>query len=249
MLVEMRSICKTFADGSSLNDVSLDTDKKGIYGFLSLNDTERTELGKIFAGITRPDSGELYYKEKPMFSSFKQTAIMQKKIGYVPQKCFFDADMTALEVLDLVGKARGVDPDKRFRQIKEALELTGISKKKNAVVETLTLSEKKRLAIAASLIGNPDTVIMDDPLRTLDRTQSAEISDLIRLLGKKKVVILLCSRPDEAEKLCEHIGIINCGKLVMWTDIVSLREASEEETLSLATLLEAFAEIEEEEEE
>lgn len=248
ILVKAEGLKRVCPDGIEIKDISFEISEKGIYGFLTKNASEKSELARLLAGISEPDGGELIYKERAMLVSDKQTAQIKKKIGYVPQKCFFDQDMTVFEALDFVGKAKSIDPDKRFRQIKEALELTGISNRKNTLVSALSISETRKLSLAASLLGNPDVVIMDDPLRSLDKVQSQNVSRVIELLGTKKVVLLLSTRPSEIEELCAHVAIIANGELAVWGEVEEILKKMNASGFSgLADALDAFSDIVEEE--
>lgn len=248
IFVKAEGLKRVCPDGTEIKDISFEISEKGIYGFLTKNAGEKSELAKLLAGISEPDGGELIYKERAMLTSDKQTAQIKKKIGYVPQKCFFDSDMTAFEALDFVGKAKNIDPDKRFRQIKEALELTGISKRKNTLVSDLSISETRKLSLAASLLGNPDVVIMDDPLRSLDKVQAQNVSRVIELLGTKKVVLTFSTRPSEIEELCAHVAIIANGELAVWGEVDEILKKLKASGFSgLSDALDAFSDIGEEE--
>ncbi len=246
-LITAERLCKVIDSELALAEISFEIEEKGIYGFLGKNGAGKSELADLLTGVLEPDSGRLVYKERQMFVNGKLTAQIKKKIGYVPEKCFFDHNMTCMEVLDFIGKAKQIDPDKRFRQIKEAFELTMLNAKRNTLVGDLTLSEKKRLAMAGALLGNPDVVVLDEPLRYLDRAQADEIKKLIVLLGKKKVVLMFGARPDEIEELCTYTAIMAGGQIRLWDKIESVKQKlSAEKSCTLADVLEAFSEYYEE---
>ena len=240
-LVKVEQVCKEFSDEFSLRDISFEISEKGVYGFLGKSGSGKSALALVLAGACEPDGGSIVYKEKELYTSQKQTAQIKRKIGFVPQKCIFDLDMTAFEVLDLTGKAKGVDPDKRYRQIREALEITGLQKQKDVLVASLTLSQKKRLAIANSLLANPDVIIMDEPLRYLDPSQAQEIKSLISMLEKKKVVLIFSAFADEIQSLCSHTAILVGGRIVLWDSVEAILSKLRENGMDgLATALNAF---------
>lgn len=230
-LLLVEELSKISKDGNGLKNISFQIDEKGIYGFLGKSGSGKSLLSDVLAGACEADGGSITYKEKQLYVKERQTAQIKRKIGYVPQKSFFDKDMTAFEVLDLMGKAKHVYPDKRFRQIKEALELTGLSKKRDRLVGELSLSEKKRLSIAAALLGNPDFVIMDEPLQYLDSKQANEVRGLIGMLGKKKTVLLFSGRADDIGGMSDKVGFLHLGELILWEDTRELMKKLDENAL------------------
>ena len=250
-LLEVRDVCKEFSDEFSLRDISFEIDAKGVYGFLGKSESGKSALAFVLAGAVEIDSGSIAYKGSELYSTQKQTAMIKRKIGFVPQKCVFDSDMTAFEVLDFTGRAKGVEPDKRYRQIKEALEITGLVDKKDFLVKSLGLSEKKRLAIANSLLASPDVIIMDEPLRYLDPSQADEIRSLIAMLEKKKVILIFSSHAGDIQSICSHTAILVGGRIVLWDSVESILSKLRENGMDgLAATLNAFDadEVEDEDE-
>ena len=244
-LICANKIYKTDDEGCSLKDISFVVEEKDIYGFLGKRGSGKSLLAKILAGTLDIDSGELTYKGIEMYSSQKQDALLKRKIGYVPEKPVFDGDVTVFEALDLIGTARAVEPDKRIRQIKEALELTGLTLKGDTLTAELELHEKKRLSVAAALLGNPEFIILDEPFRYLDARQTAEIKKIIAMLKGRKAVIVFSSRPDDIESTCSYTAIMSGGELVLWQRTEELLYSLKENQLGgLGDALEAFSEKE-----
>ena len=246
-MITIDKLCKICSDKLELKDISLEIYEKEIYGFLGKSESGYEELAALLAGCDVPDSGYVFYKEKSMFSSAKARATIKKKIGYVPSKPSFEDKMTVMEVLDLVGRTKNVDVDKRYRQIKEALELTALNKKENVIIRELSLSEIKRLSLAASLLGNPDAVIMVEPFHYLDRNHAKMIKDIIYLLAKKKAVLIFSSRAADVEEMCSNIAIVSNGKIALYDSKQTILEKlSANGGGSLADVLEAFSDVKEE---
>lgn len=240
-LIRAEGICKICNEDFSLKDIDFEIEEKGIYGFLGSRGAGNSALSRVLSGAWDIDSGHLFYKDKEMYLSDKQAALIKSKIGYVPEKPSFDEKSTAFEMLDFVGKAKGIDPDKRYRQIKEALELTDLTSKSEMLISDLAINEKKRLAIAASLLGNPDVIIWDEPLRFLDAKQSAEIKKLLGMLKSKKVVLVFSANAQDIEEVCDNIGILSRGELVLWKSKEELISTLEENRLGdLSDALDAF---------
>lgn len=213
-LLEVKSLCASEPEGASLKDISFAAEEKGVYGFFCKDKETLTMLARTLVGACEPENGVVYYRDNDFFANGKQTAKLKKKIGYVPERCFFSKEDTVAESLDLLGRAKGVNPDKRARQIKEALELTGLSDKSEVLVGELTPSEKKRVSYAGSLLGNPDFIIIDEPFGAIDAAAKDGIKKLIEMLGKMKVVLLFSKSPNETDELCSYAAILDGGELL-----------------------------------
>lgn len=242
-LLEAKEIYRVCATQLSLRDISFEIEEKGVYGFLSKDSAELEALADVLAGAAETDGGSLRYKERELYASDRLCAEIKRKIGYAPHKCFFDGDLTSFELLDLTGRAKGIEPDKRFRQIKEALEITGLSRNRDTLIEELDLGEKKRLSIANALLGNPEVVILCEPLRYLDAKQSSEIKRLVSMLSGKRLVLVFSVRPSDVEELCGTVAIMSEGKMVLWESTEALLNKLRENQLGgLSDALDALSE-------
>ena len=212
-------------DVVALRDITFSIEEKGVYGFFGKSGSGKTLLASLLGGLVDADSGEIIFRDKDLCASSKNALMSKRKIGYIPDKCHFPQDLTMLELLDFTGKAKKVDPDKRARQIKEALELTGMTSKAHKLIKELTPSEKKRLAYANALLANPDMIIIDEPLAIIDSAQKDGIKKLIAMLGRMKVVLLFSRRTSDIEELCSRAGILNSGELVAFAPIEELMSA------------------------
>ena len=221
-LLELNGVGCQCQSGFELKNISFEINEKGVYGFLGKSGSGKTVLAQVLAGARQTDSGSVKYKDVELYETQKQTAQLKRKIGYVPQKCFFDMDDTAFEALEAFGKLKRIDPDKRFRQIKEAFELTGLAGKYDVLVSDLSLSERKRLCIAASLMGNPDVIIMDEPLQYMDKNQASAIRSVIELLRARKVLVVLSTRAADLQEMSDNIAFLNEGEIVLWENTEKL---------------------------
>ena len=132
-LVKTENLSVTVDGLTVLEDISFEIEEKGVYAVLGKAELERTTLARALAGLVDSDSGNIAYKDVVLDNTKKGKAI-KSKIGYLPKKSFLYPDMTAYEILDFTGRMRKVSPDKRVRQIKEALELVMLSSKSEVFV-------------------------------------------------------------------------------------------------------------------
>ena len=215
---------KVTDDGKNIvDDVSFDIDQKGIYAILGKSGSGKTELAKALVGILDYE-GKIFYKDAELSQKGKNAAKLKAKIGYVPQKSFLYPDMTVYETLDFTARMRGVDSDKRIRQIKEALELIGISSLSEALVGDLTSSDKKRVMFANALIGNPSVIILDEPTVSVNPDDAELLRDLIAMLGERKTVLIFTEKILLANELATTIGIISKGRLELWSSLEVIKE-------------------------
>ena len=222
-----------------LDGISFEIDEKGIYAILAKASEELSALANALSGVIKVDSGTVFYKDIQLTDK-KRGRELKSKIGYVSKESFFYPDMTVYEVLDFTGKMRGVSPDKRIRQIKESLELLVLSNKSDVLIKSLSFSEKKRLAVANALIGNPSVLILDEPCLNVLSEDSEVIRDVIEMLGERKAVIVLTEKLTFANGIANHIGIISKGKMALWSSLENIKEKLDNDPKALAKTFIAF---------
>ena len=220
---EAKNITKKCGDRTVLDGISFSIEEKGVYAILGKKASGKTVLADILAGCSHIDDGEFIYRDVSVYSNSKNNRLAKLKIGYVSQEMHFFSDMTVFEILDFAGKLRRVQADKRIRQIKEALEIVGLSDKYEVFVGELSLSEKKRLSLAHALIGNPSLIIFDEPTANIALDDADLIKDVIMMLGDKKIIILLTDKVRLVQSVATNVGILSNGELKLWESMDSLR--------------------------
>ena len=187
----------------SILGLSFSVAKGGIHGILSPFGVDASLTLELLSGVRQPASGSLCLDSQTVdFSS----SAWKKEIGYVPKNPEFYRELTVYEILDFVGEARGVSSELRLRQIEEALELVGLEGISQRLCARLSAGEKKRLSLAAALLGNPSVLLFDSP--------TAELFGVLRMLGKHKTVILGGGDLSVMRELCEDIVILSDGSLL-----------------------------------
>ncbi len=196
-----------------LDDLSFNVsmEAKGIHGILGPKGAGKSTLLAILSGSAEADGGTVYIKGKEIHPHGKE---QRKRIGFVPEIPVFYHDMTVEETLDFMGQIRDVPADKRYRQIKEALELVGLDEIRGRLVRYLTMQDKKRLSVAGALLGNPEVLLLDEPISAKDTATRSEFQNLIRMLGKIKTIVLASSDFKTVRELCEDVVILSDGKIL-----------------------------------
>ena len=220
-MLEITQINKLQNGNQTLSELSFSADGKGVFGILGVDRDAMTVLSELICGCENADKGEIKVNGETMS---RASLILKKKVRLIPSVLDADAMETPVEYLDFVGAALGVEPDRRYRQIKEALELTGVENAQNTLFYLLNVSQKVRLAIAASLIGNPDVIVANDPFRCVEGKQLDEIYEIISMLGKMKTVVLMSHTPSEVKRLCKSVAIMCDGRIVLSESIEEIEE-------------------------
>ncbi len=221
MMVQVEDLNKTEGEGVLLSEVSFETGAKGIHGILGPRYSGKTELLEILAGIDQAWVGfvsvdGMTYDEDPIR--------YKKKIGYLPASDGFDPGLCAEEILELTGRARGVAAEKRARQITEALDLVGLTTVRRRLVRNLRTAELRRLALAAALMGNPELLLLDDPMTGMKRDDREEMMGLVRMLGRMKTVILATEDFETARALCHDVVLLCDGRILVTGSFDELEE-------------------------
>jgi ABC-2 type transport system ATP-binding protein len=223
--------------------VSFTVEGVGIHALLFGDKEDKSMWMALLSGQDEPEAGEVSLFRKDTEASL----ISQKRhIGYVPSALAVYGDMTVREFLDFIGEAKGVAPDKRIKQIKEAMELTGIADVANRLLGSLSSQKCRRVAFAQAVLGNPSVILCDEPFADADREQQRVIGELLRLLGRHKPIVL-GSLDTEILSLCTSAtvlfedGIRFAGDAAALLSALSAKKAeSVERTETLATLAEYF---------
>ena len=216
-MIQISHLSKEYNEKKALADISFSISEKGIHGILGPRGAGKSMLMDLLSGCQTADEGEILLRGKAV-------AEQKGKIGYVPQHPDFYATMTVLETLDFVGELRGVSSDKRYRQIKEAVELVDLESVQNRLIGRLTKEEKKRVALAAALLGNTEIVLIDEPLWGTTAAKQRENENLLRMLGKHKTVVIASEKFSLIRELCEDVLILSEGSVIAQDTFEGLEE-------------------------
>ena len=208
MSLEIKNISKKYGNQEALSNISFSLNKGDIVGFLGPNGAGKTTLMKIITSTLKQDSGEVTVFGKSTISEEIET---KSVIGYLAEHNPLYKEMNVIEYLQFIASLYKI---KDFNIIENIISKTGLENEKTKKIEALSKGYKQRVGIAASLIHNPKLLILDEPTTGLDPNQLVEIRNLIIEIGKDKIVLLSTHILQEIPKICNHIIIINKGKIV-----------------------------------
>lgn len=210
-MIEVKNLTKVYGNHTAVEDLSFTVEDGRIYGLLGPNGAGKTTTMNIMTGCLGATEGEVLVDGLNIFDEPEK---VKRKIGYLPEMPPVYPDMTPMEYLTFVARARGVKGKERDAQIEKVIEITQIEEMQDRLIKNLSKGYRQRVGIAQALLGNPEVVILDEPTVGLDPKQIIEIRDLIKSLGEDHTVILSSHILGEVQAVCDHIMIISHGKLV-----------------------------------
>ena len=204
-VLSIQNISKFYGSVQALNNVSFTVPKGSVFGILGPNGSGKTTMLGIVMDILKVSSGTFLWKGQPGSSNE-----MRRQIGTLLETPNFYHYLSGQKNLQIAAaiKQRGKE------DIPRVLEKVNLTQRKDSKFSTYSLGMKQRLAIASTLLGDPDILVFDEPTNGLDPAGIAEIRELIKQLNRQGKTIIMASHIlDEVEKVCTHVAIIQKGLL------------------------------------
>jgi ABC-2 type transport system ATP-binding protein len=205
-ILQIRNIGKSYGRIRALDQVSFEVPSASVFGILGPNGSGKTTLLSIILDVLSADAGDFLWFGQP------GSPAMRKKIGSLLETPNFYHYLSATNNLKITKSISGRGD---LKGIDLVLEKVSLLERKNSRFSSFSLGMKQRLAIAASLLGDPQVLVLDEPTNGLDPVGIAEIRELILELKKKGHTIIMASHLlDEVEKVCTHVAILKKGHLL-----------------------------------
>jgi ABC-2 type transport system ATP-binding protein len=207
-MIEVRDLKKSYGNLMAVNGVSFKADKGEIVGLLGPNGAGKTTIIKILTCYHFPSEGKatvagLDVEEDPLG--------VKRKVGYLPESAPLYMDLTVEEYLDFIAESRGLAGEEKAERIGWSVKECGLESVYGRPIEQLSKGFRQRVGLAQAILHDPEILILDEP--TTDPNQILEIRDLIKKLGKEKLVILSTHILQEVEALCGRVLILNQGRI------------------------------------
>ena len=203
-ILSISNLTKKYGSITAVDNLSFTIEKGNVYGILGPNGSGKSTTLGIVLNVVNKTNGEFHW-----FRGSETTHQALKKVGAIIERPNFYPYMTAAENLKLVCKIKEVSSGK----IDEKLEVVGLLDRKNSKFKTFSLGMKQRLAIASSLLNDPEILILDEPTNGLDPQGIHQIREIIKKIASEGTTILLASHLlDEVEKVCTHVVILQKGR-------------------------------------
>jgi ABC-2 type transport system ATP-binding protein len=203
---------KRYGDLRAVDGVSFEVTEGETYGLLGPNGAGKTTTISIIAGLLRPDAGEVHVLGEqltPRSSSAKAA------IGLVPQELAVYPDLTARENLRFFGRLHGLGRAELARRMDEVLEVTGLTDRADDRADTFSGGMKRRLNIGVGLLHRPKLLVLDEPTVGVDPQSRNAILESVEQLATEGMAVLYTTHyMEEAERLCDRVGIVDLGHLI-----------------------------------
>ena len=210
--VETTDIVKTFGDVVALDGVSLSFEEGIVYGLLGPNGAGKTTLIRVLTTLLKPDSGNA----RVAGTDVQEDPVgVRHKIGLAGQFAAVDAFLTGRENVEMVGRLYNLSKSEATRRAGDVLERINLIEAADRPVRTYSGGMRRRLDLAASMVGRPEVLFLDEPTSGIDPGSRLDLWDLIEELVEGGTTLLLTTQYlDEADRLADRIGVINHGRLI-----------------------------------
>ena len=224
MAVIVEHLTKQYAGQTVVDHLDFELRKGEITGFLGLNGAGKTTTMKMISGVLLPDEGDVRILG---YSILTQREAAQKHLGYLPEHNPLYPDMYVKEYLGYVADIYRAHK----RNVAESIALTRLESHAHKKIHTLSKGYRQRVGLAATLLHDPDVLILDEPTNGLDPQQILEIRQIVRDLGQEKVVLLSSHIMQEIQAVCQRVLILHKGKIILNEPMAQLQD--KEQTIEI----------------
>ena len=224
-MLSIRNIVKQYAGHTALNDVSLEVEKGQIFGLLGPNGAGKTSLIRIINQITAPDSGEVYFDGEKLNQSHIE------RIGYLPEERGLYKKMEIGEQMIYLARLKGLSKDEATKRLKFWFEKLGMETWWKKKIEELSKGMQQKAQFVATILHEPDLIILDEPFSGFDPVNAELIKEEILELNRKGTTILFSThRMESVEELCNSIALINQSRKILDGRIKDIKNTYRNET-------------------
>lgn len=220
-MIEVQGVCKFYGPFAAVNDISFSVPNGQVCAFLGPNGAGKSTTMKILTGYLAPSSGDIKIAGHDMR---KNRIAASEHIGYLPENGPLYDEMTPSSALRYLAHARGLSGSQRRDRMDFVQQKCDLAEVWNKPISKLSRGFRQRVGMAQALLHDPDILILDEPTSGLDPNQLVGIRELIRNLGETKTVLLSTHILQEVEKVCDHVIMIDQGRLVFDGSLADLQE-------------------------
>lgn len=237
-MLEVRNLCKTYGGLVAVDDVSFTLQPGDVFGFIGSNGAGKTTTIRMISTLLEPTSGTALINGADIWQDPME---VKRLIGYMPDFFGLYDDVKVWEYLDFFATIYRVPKGQRPAVIDNVLELTDLTVKRDAFVQSLSRGMQQRLCLARCLVHDPALLLLDEPASGLDPRARAELRELILELGRMgKIVIVSSHILSELSGFCNTVGIIERGRLLAFGPVKDVIGSVRTSRVFEVRLLEGF---------
>lgn len=208
-VLQVHDLVRRFGDHTAVDQVSFEIQPGETYGLLGPNGAGKTTIISMIAGLLRADAGQVSLLGQPLTSSRRSL------VGLVPQDIALYPDLSAIENLHFFGKLQNLNGSALRQRIDAVLDVVGLRERAKDRIDTYSGGMKRRANIAVGLLHEPRLLILDEPTVGVDPQSRNSILESVAELGGSGMAVLYTTHyMEEAERLCDRVGIIDQGRLI-----------------------------------
>jgi len=210
-MIEVKQLTKSYGQTVAVNQVSFDARAGEVLGFLGPNGAGKTTTMRILTCYLAADAGSATVAG---YDIHEESIEVRKHIGYLPESAPLYTDMGVVDYLDFMTQVRHLPKSRRRERIRAVIDICGLEDVIQKDIGELSKGYRQRVGLAQSLIHDPPILILDEPTSGLDPSQIIEIRNLIKEIGREKLVIFSTHILPEVSATCSRVLIINNGVIV-----------------------------------
>jgi ABC-2 type transport system ATP-binding protein len=234
--LELRRVSKRYSGISAVDEASFTARAGEVTGYLGANGSGKSTTMKMITGLIAADSGEILFNNIPIGHN---SIAWRKRIGYVPEEPHLYTHLSGLEYLIMVAQLRSMPQQPTSQMVDGLLRLLGLHGDRHVAISAYSKGMRQKVLLAASLLHNPDVLLLDEPFSGLDVSSSLVLRSLIQeLAGRGKVILFSSHELETVERICSHVVILHRGRIVADDSIENLRAL-----MSLSSLEAIFSQL------
>jgi len=211
-MIELKNLTKKFGSFTAVDNLSLTVKQGEFFGFLGPNGAGKTTTIKMMAGLFTPTSGEIFING---FDAFKQPIEMKQSFSYVPDQPFLYDKLTGREFLYFIGGLYKMEKKSLTKRVGEIIEHFEIDEWVDKRSEDYSQGMRQRITIAAAMVHEPKTIVIDEPMVGLDPRSAKIVKDTLKTMARSGITMFMSTHSLQvAEELCDRIGIIKNGRMI-----------------------------------
>ncbi len=210
-MIKVEGLTKYYGERAAIRDLSFNIEKGEVIGFLGLNGAGKSTTLKVLGCVLLPTSGRVLIDG---FDVTRDPHEIRKRIGFLPDTPPLYDEMTVEGYLEFVAQLRGVTRAELAMRVREAMQKTSLTDRKDDVIASLSHGYRQRVGVAQALVHNPRLLILDEPTSGLDPVQIVEMRELIQRLKGEHTVLVSSHILGEISQICDRYLVIQQGEII-----------------------------------